>query len=268
VQLIRWQTDSDQFTPGQWLKGRIYERRCDLSPSGTLFCYFAAKWKGPIDTWTAISKPPFFTALALWPKGDAWGGGGLFGSDDLVLLNHPNNQWTLADGFQLRTGMKVKPLHERAGGGEDYPIFHMRLLRNGWQLLQDGQYQRRGRKSKIWGTFDPPQIYAKPFSLADKCSYSLRMLTHGLHETDGPWYVVEFDVVDLRSKVLIALGRADWAEWDGNGDLLFAKDGKLFRLRRTDAEPYLPAIEAATELLDLTNSRFEEKAPEEWAAKW
>lgn len=34
VLLVLWQTDSDCFYEGQWLKGRIYERRCDLSPKG------------------------------------------------------------------------------------------------------------------------------------------------------------------------------------------------------------------------------------------
>jgi hypothetical protein len=32
VLLVLWHTDTDQFHEGQWLKGRIYERRCDLSP--------------------------------------------------------------------------------------------------------------------------------------------------------------------------------------------------------------------------------------------
>ena len=26
--------------------------------------------RGDFGTWTAVSRPPFFTALALWPKGD------------------------------------------------------------------------------------------------------------------------------------------------------------------------------------------------------
>ena len=57
---------------GQWFKGRIYEKRCDLSPDGTKLIYFAQK----INTrtlndpkysyaWTAISRPPYLTALAL-----------------------------------------------------------------------------------------------------------------------------------------------------------------------------------------------------------
>ncbi|TGU14674.1 hypothetical protein EN799_66055, partial [bacterium M00.F.Ca.ET.156.01.1.1] len=57
VQLIRWDLRTDTFEHGQWLKGRVYERRCDLSPSGELLVYFAATNRLPYGSWTAISKP-------------------------------------------------------------------------------------------------------------------------------------------------------------------------------------------------------------------
>src|SRR5436853_1113400 len=39
------------------------------------------------DGWTAISTPPNFSALAIWPSIGRWTGGGLFaGERDLVLL--------------------------------------------------------------------------------------------------------------------------------------------------------------------------------------
>jgi hypothetical protein len=110
VLLVLWHTDTDDFHEGQWLKGRIYERRCDLSPSGKKLIYFAASHKRPFYSWTAISKPPFLTAIALWPKGDGWGGGGLFDSEREILLNHRSNEMSLADGFKLPKGVKVKPL--------------------------------------------------------------------------------------------------------------------------------------------------------------
>jgi hypothetical protein len=45
VLLTQWNTDNDTFEHGQWLRGRIYERRCDLSPDGALLLYFAGKYK-------------------------------------------------------------------------------------------------------------------------------------------------------------------------------------------------------------------------------
>lgn len=86
VLLIGWNTAGDTFERGQWFKGRIYERRCDLSPEGDLLLYFAANYRKPYFSWTAISRPPFLTALALWPKGDCWGGGGHFSSRKQIAL--------------------------------------------------------------------------------------------------------------------------------------------------------------------------------------
>jgi hypothetical protein len=87
VRLIRWHLEDDSFEPGQWLNSRIYERRCDLAPRGDLLIYFAANHRPPFRSWTAVSRPPWFTALALWPKGNCWGGGGLFKNGRRILLN-------------------------------------------------------------------------------------------------------------------------------------------------------------------------------------
>jgi hypothetical protein len=38
------------------------------------------------STWTAVSKPPFFTALAIWPSLGTWTGGGCFGEDGAICL--------------------------------------------------------------------------------------------------------------------------------------------------------------------------------------
>ena len=42
---LGWDLETDTFTMGQWLKGRIYEYRSDLSPDGELLVYFAADFR-------------------------------------------------------------------------------------------------------------------------------------------------------------------------------------------------------------------------------
>ncbi len=44
---LGWDLETDTFTMGQWLKGRIYEYRSDLSPDGNLMIYFAADFRRP-----------------------------------------------------------------------------------------------------------------------------------------------------------------------------------------------------------------------------
>ena len=41
VASILWDRSSDEFSLGQWLKGRIYEMRSDISPDGEYWIYFA-----------------------------------------------------------------------------------------------------------------------------------------------------------------------------------------------------------------------------------
>ena len=59
---IGWNRADDTFTLGQWLKGRIYERRCDLSPDGRHMIYFAmnGQWNSEVNgSWTALSRAQF-----------------------------------------------------------------------------------------------------------------------------------------------------------------------------------------------------------------
>jgi len=41
--MIRWNTETDEFTEGQWFKGQVYPHFSDLSPEGRLLVYVAAK---------------------------------------------------------------------------------------------------------------------------------------------------------------------------------------------------------------------------------
>lgn len=109
--LIRWDMERDQFDHGAWFKGRIYEDRCDLSPDGELFVSFCHQGSrlgtSYSDSWTAVSRLPWLHALALWPQGTTYGGGGRFvGKRELMLRDertktHPDHP---ATGLTITTG--------------------------------------------------------------------------------------------------------------------------------------------------------------------
>ena len=59
-----WNTETDEFMPGQWIKGRIDEHST-LSPDGR---YVVSRvMRG--DQHTVLSRPPYFSALAVSVKG-------------------------------------------------------------------------------------------------------------------------------------------------------------------------------------------------------
>lgn len=137
VLVLRWWLDGDRLEVGQWFNGRIYERRCDLSPDGDLLIYFAAKWQAPFETWTAVSRTPYLTALAFWPKRRRVGRRRSFRNAARYRAQSPGNQsaddpgarktgWhPLGDEpLKLPGNFEVRRWSEHAGRGEDNPVHH------------------------------------------------------------------------------------------------------------------------------------------------
>jgi hypothetical protein len=264
VLLMKWNTSNDKIEFGQWFKGRIYERRCDLSPEGDLLLYFAANYRRPFYSWSAISRPPFLTALALWPKGDGWGGGGHFMPRNQIALNHRTDEMVLAGNSALPRRMIVEPFGNRPGWGEDDPIWSKRLKRDGWTLVSYPTSTKDDRRKKVWIEFTPPIKWRKPNPIRPK-QYSLEMSILGLKERDGPWYLTEHSVIRNKGDV-DKIGRTDWADWSPSGDLLFAMDGCLYRMPCKGG--ILTHLEDAVKVADFTRLRFENcEAPQE-ARRW
>jgi len=258
VQLVRWDTKTDTFSTGQWFHGRIYERRADLSPNGSLLIYFAQKIEARTlkdaeytYAWTAVSRPPYLTALALWPKGDCWHGGGLFKNDKTVILNHkPDNARPHPN--HLPRGIRVtlmKNVH-----GEDDPLFSSRLQRDGWKLMQEWKIENCGYP-KMYVTL-MPEIRERR---NPKRSLAIR-LTRSIESLD---YSEEFAIVTSRQAVTTPIERASWADWDQQGRLVFARDGKIFAAT-VDGKGGL----VERELTDLNSSEPEPVPPPDWASKW
>lgn len=295
VQILKWDMVADTFTPGQWFKGRIYERKCDVSPDGKYLIYFAAKWKPPMYSWTAISKLPYLTALALWNKGPSNGGGGLFDGERTVWLDH-----LFFDLSETKTGPlpadwyfgNKSRFEERF---QDDQVFRERMKRDGWIVKQEGEDTLYGSSREEYlekmhlltqaleqmrdGNFDIDLPYVQkpkspypdagpmsrvydPAEILQKIHGErvLEMTTLGFLEKNGPTHVIKYRVLDSTNQCEIDLGRADWADWSESGDLLFAKDGCIYRLPKADTE-----LVNAIRLIDLNGSRFEAvEAPEEY----
>jgi hypothetical protein len=264
VLLSKWDLRTDTFERGQWFKGRIYERRCDLSADGELLMYFAANYKKPLFSWTAISRPPFLKALMLWEKGDGWGGGGLFSAPRQILLNHRSNEMIRAAGLKLPESFIVKPLGERSGWGEDDPIWSMRLRRDGWKMVQLSDDVKPDWKAKVVWKLNIPTIWQKPHPLWPE-RYSLQMAILGIHERNGPLYQIDYDLVGPKGDIA-TIGRCDWADWNPNGDLVFAQSGCIYRL--SPKHRRFGLIESSRVIADFSDLRFQPvQAPPE-ATVW
>ena len=132
----------------------------------------------------------------------------------------------LAEGFAVPGLFNVRRLGECAGSGEDEPILTMRLERDGWTLKAPGE-RSSFRQGAISYPRNPPRVLEKQLR---RRGLAVQINLHGIGEQGGSWYVETGRVVGPTG-VLEDLGRVDWADVDHNGDILFARDGCLFRRR-------------------------------------
>lgn len=254
VLMIRWDLERDTFEAGQWLKGRVYEEQCDLSPRGDLLIYCAAKPTGEDDgTWTAISRPPYFTALALWPLDGTWqGGGGIFLSPTQVVLSHIEPEPELAAGFSLPPWLMVSPDIALNMAPTASIFTENRRFWDGWHLLE--------KTTAVEGaTIEMTDLWARRWPRLSP-SVMLRVRTQVNGRGPHPrTYELKGD------SGVVSLGAADWADWCPSGDLLLAREGRIYRIGN---HRYPESNGFVKELIDLSPLQFEEREAPPEARQW
>ena len=240
VAAIAWNRDKDTFQLGQWLRGRLYELRADLSPDGKYLIYFAmnghwgSRAKG---AWTAISRAPYLTAIALFAKGDCWNGGGLFTDRNHYWLNEGYGHEILEDTTEVTRGGEATLT--RGWGGECRGVYFPRLLRDGWTLRED-----LARADAV--VFERPLWHG----------WGLRKLSRAAVGVPGKSvYFDEHELVHPERE----LPRHGW-EWASPdlGRLVWAQDGALWagKITKASAKADDP-ITSAVMLRDFSGMKFE-----------
>jgi len=234
-----WDTDRDQFVPGQWFHGQMYPERCDLSPDGKLFVYFGGKFrdrdvdKGYERTWIAVSRPPYWTALALWPMGDTWGGEAVFLDSRTVRLE------TSSSSYGARHHPDHPPGPLQVFESYKLSVYDPRktavaCCRSGWQRASAGAW-RKARKGFMLETS------RGDFGGTDPSLYSLSV-------DDGK---------------LLAAFRANWADWDQSGRLVATAGGRVLEGWFTQARGLI-----WRQLAAMNEEKPEPIESPEWAQRW
>ena len=237
---VLWDRENDEFRVGQWLKGRIYERRSDLSPDGKYLIYFAmnGQWQSEAKgSWTAISRAPYLKALGLYAKGDCWNGGGFFLNSTSYWLNDGCGHSVLRNTREVSRNMEYQPSDNF--GGECPGVYYLRLLRDGW-TMEDYRNVDRWKELVV-------------FSKTLWEGWVLRKLAHA--EIGAPQgkgcYWDEHELLNTGSGARIKCRDWEWADVD-NKRLVWATNGKLCAGRLTAA-----ALTNETELFDFNKLTFE-----------
>lgn len=171
VASLLWDRETGEIGLGQWLRGRIYEHRSDLSPDGQHMIYFAMKGG---QAYTVISRTPWLHAIAFFPQDSTWHGGGAFTAGGRVFLNGGGTLPAGADGLlqaptdayphgtdgfhmgDLYAEMQVARGWNKAGGS-GYAARLTRPIDTDWSLELAFQTGRKGRAivSNVYALLGP-----------------------------------------------------------------------------------------------------------------
>ena len=280
TQIIKWNTNSDTFEFGTWFHGQIYPERSDLSPDGTKLIYFATDYsnskknkesKFP-EAWTAISKVPWLTALCVWPNGDTHYGGGLFETDIKVWVN----QWDcwrpgyLLDGYAAPQNLEMS---------YDHPFWDhnwhdlFRLERSGWKPIQPYP----------WGSI--PLLRPQPdgtitvAATNPHCALHTPSYIRTIHKKSvagGSQALImtstyshcsadtrTFGLRDNERQTLLPIEGAVWADWDNQGRLVYAKEGRLFTRDISHPREIRPKA-----IAEFNSSKPKRVKSPQWAREW
>lgn len=278
--IARWWLKDDVVEQGHWFAGRIDERCSDLSPNGELLLYAAASYPRKPPTWAAISRVPYLTALVMWPgdqQASAIPGAGFFETNHSVildpfmskaaLLSHKRKLLPYPDD-ELIQYMAVRHMTDSEDMRRHYCLEHGRLVRDGWQCKSEGVRMVQGR-FRFVARLLYPEIYERPSPVSK--SRSRTVLLRRTLQLVGEYETKEtFDVVDHSGSQLRTLADATWADWQANGDLLFARDGCLYRMKGSlaSSKSGVDPMDGAMLVYDFRALVFTKRKPPEWARKW
>lgn len=274
VLLLRWWLTSDTIERGQWFKGSIYPRASDLSPDGELLVYNAEKYnyRLPEQRWTAISRPPYLTALKIWFGGGRYWGGGIFEDQTTIDLDLSEKERRQGRGRANDGRLKIAPTGPTAGEGP-LLIEHRRRTRDGWQLTSSDQpiTWEMTSAGNVWARPNLPLVYER---LCPDRRGALRAPTLRREVRDNDeWPSLDppdiYTLVDPDGRTLRVLDRYDWADWQLTGDLLFGGAGCLYRLPHKHVDVTTAhGLDGAKRIADLTDLTFEEVVAPPEALEW
>ena len=224
MHLGRWDLAARAYEPGAWLRGTIYPQRCDLSPDGRWFGYFAMKQAADWElgtTYIAISRLPWLTALAAWGIGSTWTRGMQFVEDASVReVDAPDlgDLGRVYERFGLRMSRSDAFAVERRRGWTETADTPPRDPGDAWDEARGGLI-----------------VMEKPRPGSDGSErLTVRGTYAAIRELHGVRTDVRYEV--HRGDEATILDGVQWADWDTGGSLLVATEDGRLQIRRGTGE--------------------------------
>lgn len=216
--ILAWDRSQHTFTVGQWLKGRLYERRSDISPDGKHWIYFAMNGKWDSETggcWTAIARTPYLKALDLAGQCSTYYGGGLFINNRTI--------WDMgSDDYLQRSGLfhKGDPDFITRTYGTGCPsVYYPRLERDGWNLGCT--------------TINEKKYSGVLFEKELPVGWKLIKVCHTGNSPEGQGVYWDEHLLISNAGAIQNFPDWEWAEW-ADESIYYAAQGRLFQIQIID----------------------------------
>ena len=170
------------------------------------------------------------------------------------VLEELNDNATLPSGFIVSHLADYRRRHGRDDTAE---------ANQGWILKSKGVDGPRTREMHF--PYSPPWVHEKANPVRAGMRLERSML--GMGEVNGPFTVFSYRRIETprrraRGPVVEELGRLDWADWDHDGSLLFARRGCLYRRALGNGEGQAKLV------ADLRDQAFAQVPPPAEARVW
>ena len=244
VRMLRWDLARDVVEPGQWLFGTVETSASGLSPDGELLVYSARKGGEPF---TAVSRPPYFTALAFFGLGSDARGGFFPSARELVV---GRTFGRARDEVDTQGVIRLNDMFAYFFGGKkrfegwDAATYGVADVHHGFWAEPPGGVQRKSCPARRTLLLHRRCIRGGAFAP----KYEYRLTDSAVAGSDLP------------------LGPRDWVDWDHEGSLIFGEHGCLYRRRFPgDLSARAPAPRLVADLREQTFENVEAPA---WATQW
>jgi hypothetical protein len=177
-------------------------------------------------------------------------------SDSKVTLNNERRERIQRANWELvQQGRDVRDDFQNLVSTLNEGTYNSGLDVDGdWYQLLDMEMEGKGGNS-WYRKMNPPTIWRKQYSI-----YSIEK--HYLGYRRGLGDVNKLFVMDNSTSKKVSLGDASWADFDQQGRLVLAREGKLFAASLEKGDLQL------TELADFNPNKFEPVEAPDWAQKW
>ena len=252
-QVSRWDPKAGTFEPGAWIHANLYPQRCDLSPDGRWLAYFtlrgAAGWSAG-NTYIAVSRLPWLTALAAWGTCGTWTRGLHFVDD--------RRTWEVGEPDEG----DIEPLANAVSTGPRAdPSGRVRGRATAW-LDRIGGFAAIRSRGRLLGRAPSRPTDDGEATAGDGPSRLAASGRYAAFRSGQPsWAEARYAIVEDGAER--PLRDVQWADWDAAGRLLVATtDGRL----EVRDSPWTPAD--ATWTVDLARDTPTPTEPPAIARRW